>query len=395
MKLGLISVIRDEIDIAETFLNHVDALFDLVFFIDHQSVDGTSELLKQAVSQRPTWKYYFLNVKTYVQNEVSNLMIQEAFAEDIDYLFFLDADEFINVSSREELDGWLNRISNPPANGSLAWKNCICERFEESKFTEKTQLWVPPNESHFEKVILSKELFRKMEKNITVSAGNHSAFDRRGKRISATRIGTLLHVPVRSLKQVFKKVILTVISFRGYKERIPGNSFQFYKILSKIARGEFAEDDIRGFTIAYDMPNIKESAVSENDLKKWNYQLTDFSKLNIALSTDLCLKPARSDYGFERQVANALDQLETNIPNGTHLILTNNVIHIDESTLNQQDFEGKLSDDRISNLKDKDDENEKRIQLLEQEILKYEQSRSWRITLPLRKLNRFFKSKKI
>ena len=73
MKLGLITQIRNEIDIISTFLNHVDSLFDCVFIIDHQSIDGTEEVLKEAVDQRPTWKYYYLDIKTRLQAEVANL----------------------------------------------------------------------------------------------------------------------------------------------------------------------------------------------------------------------------------------------------------------------------------------------------------------------------------
>jgi len=41
MKLAVAALIRNEIDIIGTFLQHIDALFDHVVLMDHGSIDGT------------------------------------------------------------------------------------------------------------------------------------------------------------------------------------------------------------------------------------------------------------------------------------------------------------------------------------------------------------------
>ena len=45
MKMGVVSMIRDEADIVHAFLDHLAAFFDVAYLLDHRSADGTSQVL--------------------------------------------------------------------------------------------------------------------------------------------------------------------------------------------------------------------------------------------------------------------------------------------------------------------------------------------------------------
>mgnify|MGYP001063677222 CR=1 FL=1 len=262
MKLGLITQVRDEIDIIRAFCSHTDALFDRVYLVDHQSVDGTGKYLKSIIAGKPGWRYFFLDSKTKIQTAVGNFVMKQAFEDGVDALFFLDADEFLLAPSRKALEDSVKGLPGDECAGSITWKNCIREEFEPPVFSFNDPLWVPPLESKFAKLVVPRGLYERHHGQIRVTDGNHKlVHTETGGEISSLRIGSMLHVPIRSRDQVVKKVILTVIAYRGYSLRIPGNAFQYYEMLEKIMRGQVSDDDLRGYTLGFEAPNLGSGAV--------------------------------------------------------------------------------------------------------------------------------------
>lgn len=335
MKLGLIAQIRDEIDIIEAWLQHVDALFDYVFLIDHQSIDGTEDFLKQAVAQRSDWDYFFLETKTKLQAGAATLIMHEAFLKELDYLFFLDGDEFIQVSSRAELEAMLNNWSNHTILPNLHWKNCICRNFEDKIFSFEDELWIPEQLSDHKKIVVSNLIYSKYGRDLKINYGNHATFTDIGGLQNSKSIGTLLHVPVRSRDQVIRKVILNIIAKRGLLNTDRKRSSQTYEILNRIADGNFSDDEVRAFTLAYDKIDQGNTSVSELDLQTMGYSSISFSDLKIAKNDTLILTPVKSDLPFPRQIANALNNLEINVPEYVKLKIQDNIISIDETELIQ------------------------------------------------------------
>ena len=429
MKLGLITQIRNEIDLIGTFIDHVDSLFDRVYLIDHQSIDGTENVLKQAAANRPEWKYFYLDIKAKVQSEVSNLLIPQIFADGVDYLFFLDADEFIDVRSRQELEIQLQNWSDGSTVGVLNWKNCICDDLGYKQFSEHTSFWIPAKESNFQKIIISKELFDNLGKKVVVSQGHHNAFDIQGNAIPGTKIGSLIHIPIRSLAQAEKKVIQASIAYTGFSYNIPGNNFQYYEMLDKIANGKITDDDVRGFTIGFERPGIQNSAVSLAELAKRGYTVASLESREVALSSALHLQVINKEIPLSRLVALILNKLEQELPVDVPLSLEGNTICIDENRLNLSCEAGKEAEDMQAMGIELDEQNQEidklnqklkeinhfvRIQKnkvksqemviksldvqmsqLKREIISlssenvmYVNSRSWRLTRPLRQIKK-------
>ena len=334
MKLGLIAQIRDEIDIIETWLQHVDALFDYVFLVDHQSIDGTGEILKKAVAQRQDWKYFYLDVKTYIQAATSTFVLHEAFTFDLDYLFFLDADEFIDVKDRNELENLLHNRPEITSLADLHWKNCIQHEFDKDFLNFSDLIWIPEQISNHKKIIIPREVYEKYGKDLTIAHGNHSASATSVGPLNTYGIGTLLHVPIRSREQAIKKVILMVIAMQGFKNCPSGRATHIFEILQRIGNNRLTDDEVRGFTITYDKILEDKFSVTEAELIEQNYRLISLNELHIARKESLVLNPVRNEAIFARQLANALTKPEENIPEFIKLKLNNNVIQVDKSDLN-------------------------------------------------------------
>lgn len=103
MKLAVVSMIRDEVDILRAFLQHVSEVFDLGFLLDHRSSDGSQEMLDDFCSGFPGWNYFKLDFPGRHQRDMSNIFMRRAFEAGADAVVFLDADEFIGCTKQELL----------------------------------------------------------------------------------------------------------------------------------------------------------------------------------------------------------------------------------------------------------------------------------------------------
>lgn len=395
MKIGLITQIRDEIDIVETFVAHVDSLFDTVYFIDHQSIDGSGEYLSCIASQRPGWRYYILDSKTKLQTAAINFLLHEIFNEGVDYLFLLDGDEFIDIQSRAALEDLINDKLLPNDLGSLRWKNCICNSFKNTKFSQTSRIWVPPENSLFEKVVLTRKFYSNHKNRFKVSAGNHSVtVSDNFQAPTKTNIGNIIHIPIRSTKQVIKKVLTTVIAYRGYKKREPSNSFQYYDMLKKVSDGKMMSDDLRGYTLGFEYPAKTNLSVSKADLKKLGYRQSTLTMMNISFSSGLPCTASKVTIPLERMLANALLNLETNLPEDIQLRVDGNILRIANFGLDNADswsnYEGVDSSYELSN---QINALETELAILKTEVKRYENSKSWKITKPIRLIVKIFRRK--
>ncbi len=148
MKLSLITLIRNEQDILNAFLNHVDALFDEVYLLDHRSLDSTSQILIKAASLKKGFRYISVDVNGYYQKEISTLIMHHLFNNGSDYVFFLDCDEFFQIKNRNELENRLQELSNNNSVGSVRWINCFPDKLNNRRLNYQSSLWYSSEYSH-------------------------------------------------------------------------------------------------------------------------------------------------------------------------------------------------------------------------------------------------------
>jgi hypothetical protein len=193
MKFALIATIRNEQDILNPFLNHIDALFDEVFLIDHRSVDQSSSILKSAAKQRKSWNYITFDINGHYQKETSTLLMRYSFKRDVDFVFFLDCDEFIQVKNREELERKVRGLSDSITGGCFRWINCVVDDLNRPQIKYKSPIWMNLEPSQFTKVFTPRSLYEKYGGNISLSQGNHQILDPKGNVLSTSEIGQFDH----------------------------------------------------------------------------------------------------------------------------------------------------------------------------------------------------------
>lgn len=304
MKLRVISLIRDENDIIDLFLRHVDALFDEVILLDHQSIDGTTELLQQAVVQRPTWQYFRIDVKQKMQQQLMNFFLQRFNADKFDYLFFLDCDEFLWVKDRKALETLLRNNQNEVGVYGFQWVNSIPRRLGRQKPLDKnTGLFVSCELSYYQKVAIN---WKQIDTNdLYVLEGNHSAHHKNGQTYQFDTIGRILHIPIRSKTQLISKALLSYCSMLMEANRDSGSAYQYPRFLERIANNDLNDNDLFRSMYYY---QVGDDPIPEGWENAFLEQCTiaRFQKIGIAQSRELKLRMPKLTTSIERKLANAL-----------------------------------------------------------------------------------------
>ena len=243
-KLVGLSMVRNESDVIETFVRHNLTLLDELHIIDHNSSDNTREILTLLKEEGLPLHIYHYNELEYAQERILNNIMRHIINNDnsIDYIFPLDADEFIYCHSRETLDIFLKLIPQDRV-GMYTWRGYLPNTTEHDPdflyhFTDqrKEEILTP-------KVIIP----RAIAETCTLTIGSHSVRNAEGKevqssvfiapnsanyyywfieRFNAKFIETddlwLGHYPIRStiqqIKKVLEKSITMAMEKKGFRD---------------------------------------------------------------------------------------------------------------------------------------------------------------------------------
>ena len=289
-RVGL-SMVRNESDVIETFIRHNLTLLDELHIVDHNSSDNTREILTHLKQERLPIHIYHYNELEFAPERVLNHMMQHILNNDadIDYIFPLDADEFIYCPSREKLNAFLTLI---PQNrvGMYIWRGYLPSSTE----------YDPDFICHFtdqrkEEILTPKVIIpRAIAETCILTIGSHYMIDSDGKEIKSTVfiepnnqqfyywfierfqaefITTndlwLGHYPIRStiqqIKKVLEKSITMVMEKKGYRDSAWENQLR----------------DLLAHNLDISLDELR--------LIAYNYRASDEKKIQIA-----CQQPLRS-----------------------------------------------------------------------------------------------------
>ena len=204
----LISMIRNEKAILETFCAHASSLFDRVILIDHLSSDGTREYIKLLSEKCSNIEYYCFDEPGYYQSELMTWTASHLVDKKMPgWIFFLDADEFMPFRSKDEFNRKLSQFSQFPVISMPL--DMDSGRVIDEFFLK------PPKPSRHHKIayqpshIPSGDYF--------IAQGNHALF--MGNRSSKVKLPAknsfpLYHLPIRTKHQLLEKICYGIDSYR-------------------------------------------------------------------------------------------------------------------------------------------------------------------------------------
>jgi hypothetical protein len=251
-KTTLISMIRNESEIMETFTGHALALFDRVILIDHLSTDGTGEYIALLSEKHPEIEYYCFDEPGYYQSDLmtwaSKTLVDN---QKPGWVFFLDADEFLPFESKEAFDRELSEFASFPVI-SMPWLNLVPLDMESGRVIN--QLFLKPGQaSNHHKVAFQPN--RILMDSYFIAQGNHSVYmgNRSLKiKIPAKRSFSIYHMPIRTKQQLREKILCGVESYRRMgSDRRQKNGFHWDQIHRIMVDSDLTTEMMAGIVVQY------------------------------------------------------------------------------------------------------------------------------------------------
>lgn len=208
-------MLRNEADILPTWLHHMAALCDRIFVVDHLSTDGSSEILHGFASAGMPIRVWRMEEPGYWQSAVTTELARHAFQSGADWILPFDVDEFLEIESKEALQGALDRQKNPL--GFWRWRHAVPVR--QSLTTGKID-WPSPEllanpdfaPANGGKIVLHRAVSQRLPA-FRLGSGNHLLHGLPfAKAIRGEAMGALWHLPVRSRGQIIRKLRRDVAS---------------------------------------------------------------------------------------------------------------------------------------------------------------------------------------
>ena len=272
MRLAAIILVRNEIDILPAFLSHLAALFDIVLIMDHGSVDGTEKMGRHAAIGRPGWHVWHVAVPGIHQAAFSTFAMRHLFATtDADAVLFLDADEFLDVPNRASLEKSIASLRDPRSVGTFAWLNCVPDSIDAKSHHLDDMIWIAPKPSSHRKVLITRALFDATGGLACPTTGNHAVEPGDGRAITEQPLGHILHLPLRSVAQMERKILTGTLSALARSDR-PSREFSHWlDAVGRMADGAVGEAELVGMAYNYGFPPEPEAPRRIADLASFGF----------------------------------------------------------------------------------------------------------------------------
>lgn len=220
MKFAAITLVKNECDIIELFIRINSKVIDHFFIIDNGSTDKTVEIIELMRKEGFKITLFKDTDPNFHQEKITKrAIISASKADKFDWLFPIDADEFLDVD-KTKLEEELHALGKRTI-AELEWAIWVPIYADyadtnaplHNNFRRKT-----PRGEIFGKVVIP---FDALLTDFTLGAGNH-VFYINGQKIQTNRLTCcfLNHFPVRSYEQIATKAILGSFRFKIKPDRL-------------------------------------------------------------------------------------------------------------------------------------------------------------------------------
>ena len=279
MKVAFYSMMKNELSLSVAFSEMLYEFGDYIYILDHASTDNTVSSIKQNV---PDAKVFHLRSRRYPQSEMSNFFARKIFNEtDADFLFFLDADEFLPFATKDEMIEFLSEMQDYDAI-AFPWNNLA-----PSGTSFDDGFYSMGNSQNYYKIALNRRITLTPDYN--VCQGNHGVTSRKREvAICLQRTKPLFHLPVPSYTKFIFKILQGIDSLRNDKlNNALGNGYHWFQLADKVCSGNLTDLEIRSLIYSYSgsipevmsehfepfsFPYIKSRMLREtpvNDILRW------------------------------------------------------------------------------------------------------------------------------
>ena len=228
-------MVRNEADIIEAFVRHNLTVLDGLAIVDHGSIDGTSEILAALAAEGLPLAVSRDDSVGHYQSVITTRLVRQVLARTpADFVFVIDADEFLKVPSRPLLDHVLHGLA-PGLHALIAWQTYVPD-FTAAQPDDDVRVCiagakrVAADRHGLYKVVVARHFAQSPA--AAIAMGNHLVFPSAegtvlGQSNPHARIApdvvALAHVPVRSREQFTAKIAIGWLAILATRVA-PGNA---------------------------------------------------------------------------------------------------------------------------------------------------------------------------
>lgn len=256
MRLIGAMLVRDEADIIELALRHNLALLDGVAVVDHASTDGTAEILAALVAERlPVFVTSDPN-PAFRQKAMMNALVRRIVASiAVDWLFPLDADEFLVAPSRAALERTLAGLPDD-RHAILGWPTHVPDFDARQPLAARLDRTRRVTDVGYAKMAVPRKVLA--DASVEIRNGQHGLDPvrpggtvRPGQRVPEEDIA-VVHVPIRSAEQFVSKFGTGWLSLVAQERKRPTFSMQWRVAFDMIVEGVPLDDaQLTAFVVNY------------------------------------------------------------------------------------------------------------------------------------------------
>ncbi|HZI84791.1 MAG TPA: glycosyltransferase family 2 protein [Casimicrobiaceae bacterium] len=213
LRVAGISMIRNDADIVEAFVRHSVRLLDHLFVIVHSPEDGTGEILKALHGEGLPVTLIFDDEPAFLQGERLTWLAREAHAAlPCDFIFPLDADEFLVPAERAAIDRALDAVPPGAPAARLRLRTFVPTADDDADEINPVRRIRHrlSEEPKVRKVVLTRTFFA--DPTLVLDHGSHGLLrvgaSARQIPLPPLREIALAHYPVRSANQVTNKTVI-------------------------------------------------------------------------------------------------------------------------------------------------------------------------------------------
>lgn len=273
-RLAAVAMVRNEADVIRSFAAHLLALFDEIVIVDHRSDDGTSAYLEELARRNHRVEILTLEEPSYIQSVTMTHVVRDRpQLRSADWVFLLDADEFLPFADRAAFEAALSRFDSCPV-VAMRWRNLIPGRYwkGEVRFSDGASFLIPPAPSPFRKVAFQPA--RVPLDRIAVAQGNHGLVETlNGVELPVFDADfPLLHLPVRSSDQILLKLNQGVLAYQKIgRQRDAAQGTHWYQMKEATEGAALSPDHLNAMAERYSEDKPKLVPVSRSELMAAGY----------------------------------------------------------------------------------------------------------------------------
>ena len=244
MKLWGATMVRNEADVIESFARHNLRVLDGLAIVDHGSTDATASILGDLAREGLAIDFTQDATLEHRQSAIMTGLARSVFAKhDPDFIFLLDADEFLKMPSRQRLEAEFATL--PPqvhvVQESYGYVPDFSRGLRGAALLRTARRVVASRQPVY-KAIVSR---RFATSPTLVAEGNHLVVRRVGAESYpkvqhaslAPELCAIAHVPVRSAEQFAAKISVGWLACRTRADCADGVAFHWREAYARLRTG--------------------------------------------------------------------------------------------------------------------------------------------------------------